>query len=214
MFRILRATHFSHIGNVRKTNEDSLDFDRSKRFFVVADGISGLPDGEVASEAATSAAMKAKHADPVTHTFQAFHLASMAVKRHRGKMGTTMVSLAFDRPKRTAVIGNCGDSRAYRLRDGKLERLTTDQRHGNMLYNVLTTYSHCEPVIKLTSVKSGDVFLLCSDGVTNELDKDTLTTLVSRFGAQRVVRAAIGGPGLGRDNASAIIVRVSDMSDR
>jgi len=111
-------------------------------------------------------------------------------------MGTTLVALATDEQR--VLVANVGDSRCYRLREGELEQLTLDHslveeqvRLGRMtrseatrspLRNVITralgTQNHVTPDFFEIETQPGDLFLLCSDGLTRELSNDKIATLL------------------------------------
>jgi protein phosphatase len=111
-------------------------------------------------------------------------------------MGTTLVGLATDEQR--VLVVNVGDSRCYRLREGLLEQLTLDHslveeqvRLGRMtrseatrspLRNVITralgTQDHVTPDFFEIETQSGDLFLLCSDGLTRELSNDKIASLL------------------------------------
>lgn len=143
-------------------------------------------------------------------------------------MGTTLVVLAT-RDQRVWVL-NIGDSRCYRLRSGRLEQLTQDHslveeqvRMGRMtprealqspLKNVITralgTQSHVTPDVFEFEAEPGDLFLLCSDGLTRELSDSTIQELLNREGtlenlAAHLVEAAKKAGG--HDNITCLLVR-------
>jgi protein phosphatase len=148
-------------------------------------------------------------------------------------MGTTMVGLLVD--ERRAWVLNVGDSRCYRLRNRRLEQITRDHslveeqvRLGRMtrsealrspLRNVITralgTQSRVTPDIFEVEPESGDLFLLCSDGLTRELTDASIESLLSadlplEVACTRLVDAAKKAGG--HDNITCILVRAG--SDR
>jgi serine/threonine protein phosphatase PrpC len=154
---------------------------------------------------------------------------SRAQRNHRlNGMGTTLVALAT-REERVWVL-NVGDSRCYRLRKGKLEQLSRDHslveeqvRLGRMtprealhspLKNVITralgTQSHVTPDVFEFEAEPGDIFLLCSDGLTRELSDPVIQDLLSRDlpletqSTQLVEAAKKAG---GHDNITCLLVR-------
>lgn len=143
-------------------------------------------------------------------------------------MGTTLVALAT-REQRVWVL-NVGDSRCYRLRKGALEQLTRDHslveeqvRLGRMtprealhspLKNVITralgTQSHVTPDVFEFEAESGDLFLLCSDGLTRELPDSAIQELLAQdlpleAKSARLVEAAKKAGG--HDNITSLLVR-------
>jgi protein phosphatase len=154
---------------------------------------------------------------------------SRAQRNHRlNGMGTTLVALAT-REERVWVL-NVGDSRCYRHRKGKLEQLSRDHslveeqvRLGRMtprealhspLKNVITralgTQSHVTPDVFEFEAEPGDIFLLCSDGLTRELTDPVIQDLLSRDlpletqSTQLVEAAKKAG---GHDNITCLLVR-------
>ena len=154
---------------------------------------------------------------------------SRAQRNHRlSGMGTTLVALATQ--DRRVWVLNIGDSRCYRLRQGVLEQLSRDHslvdeqvRLGRMtarealhspLKNVITralgTQSQVTPDVFEFEAENGDVFLLCSDGLTRELPDRVIQDLLSsdlslEDQAARLVEAAKKAGG--HDNITCLLVR-------
>lgn len=154
---------------------------------------------------------------------------SRAQRNHRlNGMGTTLVALAT--LEHHVWVLNIGDSRCYRLRKGRLEQLTRDHslveeqvRLGRMtprealhspLKNVITralgTQSHVTPDVFELEAEPGDLFLLCSDGLTRELADSTIQSLLGgdltleALSARLVEAAKKAG---GHDNITCLLVR-------
>ncbi|MFP4130137.1 MAG: PP2C family protein-serine/threonine phosphatase [Halorhodospira sp.] len=149
-------------------------------------------------------------------------------RRYEG-MGTTL-ALLCTAPDEVA-IAHVGDSRIYRYREGHLERLTSDHtpvQHAlaageitdaearrsperNVLERALGAVTRAEPDVSRLPRRSGDLFLLCSDGLTEPLADEAIRAIVaetSRSLAQRaqdLIEAALDGGG--PDNVSVILVR-------
>lgn len=123
------------------------------------------------------------------------HEAIVSFARDQGMtepVGTTATALWFDQEE--AVIGHIGDSRAYRLRQGALTQLTQDQtvaqelvemgrldpakaeqsRFSNVLARVLGVEDKCHPEMFSVDVQPGDIFLLCSDGLTKVVSDEQI----------------------------------------
>lgn len=207
-------------------------------FFAVADGIGGEPGGATASRTAIGAFQRfyagSGGARDLTQENARMDLAFRMAKREvaaastglHSRMGTTLVALRIlgDR----AVIGHVGDSRLYRLRSGALEQMTADHTMRNhwiravgtedrtlagnladMLTRAIAARCESQPDLLPTDVRTGDVFLLCSDGVCKPLDRRRLTGILdddADAAAWRLVRTAVRSGG--RDNATAVVVRV------
>lgn len=139
-----KASALSDVGKTRRFNEDFFALSHEHRLFLVADGMGGHGNGEVASrlvvqairehfdETEPKADAKRSHAHPARlgHLIEAVKAANRRVLGEVEKdralvgMGTTLVALLMDQG--TATVGHVGDSRAYRLRGGELELLTND----------------------------------------------------------------------------------------
>ena len=131
-------------------------------------------------------------------------------------MGTTLVGIAFYEGEFYSL--NCGDSRLYRFRNGELVQLTSDHSLSNMLgsshhSNVITNCigGGCSTsfidIVKMTDdVKAGDVYMLCSDGLTDMLPDDVITTLLTGGSdANNLCDAAVAAGGY--DNVSCCVLQ-------
>jgi serine/threonine protein phosphatase PrpC len=148
--------------------------------------------------------------------------------RRRGalaQMGTTVAVLRLD-PAAGAVIGHVGDSRIYRLRGGALEPLTRDHTllaqlvadgldpgpdwpYHHVVTRALGTTSG-EPDVTTREVRAGDVYLVCSDGLSGVLDDARIAALLALPDARAACAALVDAAydAGSRDNISAIVVRV------
>jgi serine/threonine protein phosphatase PrpC len=229
------------VGRARSGNEDSYFCGRS--VFAVADGLGGHQGGEVASAAAVEplAALDgrefAEPAEAAEALTAAVREANAAIlDRAAGDpglwgMGTTVTAaaLAGDRHLQLAHVG---DSRAYLLRDGSLDPLTTDHtvvgelvRRGRLTpaqaaihpeRSILTRAVGLDPRIPVDTpdpleLRDGDQVLLCSDGLTEAVDDDQIAELLSSTpegtaACQALIDAAnaAGGP----DNITVVLLRV------
>lgn len=143
-------------------------------------------------------------------------------------MGTTLVLAAFS-PRR-AIVGHIGDSRCYRLRDDVLELLTRDHSllqeqldagaitpeqailspHRNLVTRALGIERHVELEMHEHDVKAGDLFLLCSDGLSEMVsDEQILTLLLQDVALDRLTEllVAAANDNGGRDNISVVLAR-------
>lgn len=139
-------------------------------------------------------------------------------ERFKG-MGTTLVGLAYYGGHFFSL--NCGDSRLYRLRSGSLKQLTTDHslntllgssKHCSIITNCIgggNSHSYLD-IVKLTDdVLFSDIFLLCSDGLSDMLNDQQIEVLLKSGGdAEALCQAAIEAGGF--DNVSACVVKVND----
>jgi PPM family protein phosphatase len=227
-------------GRQRDANEDSL-FTRGP-VFVVADGMGGAQAGEVASKAAAEAFAAELPAQPPERLLeQTIEAANRSIHEHARSdpglagMGTTITAAIVDPEAEEVAIGHVGDSRAYRLRGGKLERLTRDhslveelRRKGQLTEaqaedhpqrSIITRALGPEPEVKVdlqtVPAQAGDVFLICSDGLTTMLDDDQIARLLSRASTmQTAVRALVDEANRagGRDNITVVLFRLEDAA--
>jgi PPM family protein phosphatase len=135
-----QAAGLTHVGRVRRGNEDSFLVDADRGVFLVADGMGGHAAGEIASEVATRAVGgslqdgvdRGLQADAlVERMVEAFRLADRAIEEHVARnpttqgMGTT-VTVCVLCTDGTYRLGHIGDSRGYLMRDGVLAQITRD----------------------------------------------------------------------------------------
>ena len=226
----------SDVGAVREQNEDALLAEPP--MFVVADGMGGHAAGEVAARVAIEqlAALK-EHGPPDTDAVRAGVAAANAAildwsREHpeTAGMGTTVtgVCLGTDGGAPAWIVFNVGDSRVYRFADGELAQVTTDhsevqelvaggalapeQARSYQRRNVVTRSLGSEPAepdVWVLKVVPGERFLVCSDGLTGEVDDDEIADLLRRDGdpqqaADDLVAAAVAAGG--HDNVTVIVV--------
>lgn len=235
--RDVAATLRTDIGKVRRQNEDAAFFDEDHAVFAVADGMGGHLAGEVASAMAldTIREMSMKHpqADTVIlrDTVRAAHEAICRhAKAHEecAGMGTTLSVLW--RGGHYAYIAHVGDSRIYRMRGGELEQITQDhslveemirarlitreqaKKHPrrNVITRALGTQGDNEPDVLAADVEAGDLWLLCSDGLTGMVDDEEIartlqeTKDLNKMADSLMKKALDAG---GRDNVTLVLWR-------
>ena len=142
-------------------------------------------------------------------------------------MGTTLVFLSFALEGRV-VVGHAGDSRAYRLRDGSLSQLTRDhsllqeqvdaglltpeQVHAFGYRNFITRALGVEDAVVLDindfDVQAGDVYLLCSDGLTDMVDDVDIATVLTSVNQRASTLIDWANRNGGRDNVTVLLVEV------
>lgn len=228
-------------GRVRDSNEDSALELPDRGLFAVADGMGGHAAGEVASRLAVETLEERLSADDSLPSAEqltgAVRGANRSILRdadenpERSGMGTTLTALALEADGRWR-IGHVGDSRAYLYRDGELRQLTTDhswvgrrvasgeltreeaRRHpmSSVLERALGTSRDVEVDLEEGRAEAGDLFLLCSDGLSDMLPHDELESLLAPDGdpaeaADHLVSAANRAGG--RDNVTVVLVRFS-----
>ncbi len=245
----------SHTGMVREHNEDAIGSIADMGLMVLADGMGGYNAGEVASgiavqtitDLAAEGAMREERneIDPHTGLMRQTIVLRDAVARsnkiiyqtaqsqtHCEGMGTTLVASMFYDNK--ISIAHVGDSRAYRLRNEKLEQLTMDhsllqelvdrgfyseeeaQRSTNR--NYVTRALGVEPTVEVEvqeyEVLPEDIYLLCSDGLPDMVEDEDIHLTISTFNAsldvvgQQLVQLA--NEHGGRDNVSVMLAQVND----
>ena len=181
----IKAFGFSDIGIKRPNNEDAWLSLPEKRFFALADGMGGHNAGEVASkETISSLRLLAEEKfgstpfskELITLLENAFHEANQRVwmlgqknKEYYG-MGTTLCVLYLY--KDAVIYAHVGDSRIYRYRKKEIILLTEDHIHTNtakrrILTRAIGTSSKTTPAIASASAIKGDIFFMCSDGLTD-----------------------------------------------
>lgn len=227
-------------GRKRPSNEDAFGYSVEHGIYVVCDGMGGAAAGEIASSIAVDEMMKllasgeaADHQPAAVE--QAINAANSAIYTRAQRsnklsgMGTTLVSLLT--VERRAWMINVGDSRGYRLRGGHIDQITADHslveeqvRLGRMsrsealrspLRNVITRALGTQVAISADvfelDAEPGDIYLLCSDGLTRELTDIQIESALSVGGpleetcANLVAAANEAG---GHDNITCLLVRV------
>jgi PPM family protein phosphatase len=236
--RIAEEAVRTDTGRQRNANEDSLFVDAP--LFVVADGMGGAQAGEVASRAAAeSFAQNLPPAPPERLLEETIEGANRTIHELARKdpsltgMGTTTTAALVDLDSEEVAIGHVGDSRAYRLRGGKFEQLTRDhslveemRRKGQLTdaqaedhpqRSIITRALGPEPEVEVdlqtVPAQSGDVFLICSDGLTTMLDDEKIAHILSRATSlQSAVRALVDEANRagGRDNITVVLFRLED----
>ncbi len=222
------------VGRLRSENQDSMY--AGDGLYLVADGMGGQPAGDVASKLAIaelsslSQPIALPDLQAVIQRANERLLAEGRHDPHRRGMGTTLSGVALVEGGQWAVV-NVGDSRVYRYADGQLAQLTVDHsavqqlvdaglldaraalRHPrrNVVTRSLGTEPPPVPDIALRDPVAGERFLVCSDGLTNELSDVEIATLLAesadpqQAAEQLVEQAVLAG---GRDNVTVIVVQL------
>jgi len=253
----VRFSGETHIGMKRQHNEDSLFLPEVERLAVVADGMGGHASGEVASKMAVDTL--AEHfrntrdeaeitwpyrLDPAdryesTRLINGIQLANLKIydraqtddKCHG--MGTTIVATLFCDDH--IVIGHVGDSRVYRLRDGKLHQLTEDHsllndyikmkrmteeeigkfQHKNVIVRALGMKESVQVDVMTDAFKLGDVYLMCSDGLSGMIDDDGLCEVLKQeTDVDRACEALItlANRNGGVDNITCVLAKLEPLA--
>lgn len=226
----------------RANNEDTAAAAKNGVWFLVADGMGGHAAGEVASQLAAStlaellgdgSILDSNPEQVLRRAAQEANTRLFEMQQRRPEcagMGTTLTLLAFCRNR--YYIAHVGDSRGYLLRDGLLRQLTKDHsvvwqlfedgtlskkelsRHPNknLITRSIGTHLQAEIDIEENEVRQGDIFLLCSDGLTDVVPDEVIREILSDGGKSPqqlcagLVTSALdaGGP----DNVSSVVVRL------
>lgn len=242
----ISATAVSDIGRVRKTNQDSVGCFPDMSLFLLADGMGGLKDGEVASQLAIDVIRDhvqsrtngdAHRPDDLNVLTTAITSANERILQEgrirneessgRSRIGATIVALRVAESEGRAFWAHVGDSRLYRTRDGHLDLLTADDTvagaayrdrpvpldlpHTNVLVQALGVAREIDPSVGSDELRPGDLYLLCSDGVSGLVTPDVLEQTLREDvslddKAQTLIRLA--NEASGRDNASVVLVQV------
>jgi serine/threonine protein phosphatase PrpC len=226
-------------GRKRPSNEDAFGFSVEHGVYVVCDGMGGAAAGEIASSLAVDEMMRLLTVRDAGHPLlddaekavasanETIFMRAQSSENLNG-MGTTLVTLLAEEQRGWLI--NVGDSRGYRLRGSKLEQITLDHslveeqvRMGRMdpaealrspFKNVITralgTQSSVTPDIFELENEPGDLFMLCSDGLTRELADATVEWILKldlplQELCARLVEAANDSGG--HDNITCLLVR-------
>ncbi|MDQ4029799.1 MAG: Stp1/IreP family PP2C-type Ser/Thr phosphatase [Actinomycetota bacterium] len=230
-----RSAALSDPGRRRRRNEDA--YVLQPPLFAVADGMGGAQAGEVASRLAVEALKEAGDGGEAVERVAALvQAANRRIWERAGEdasaqgMGTTMTVALVEEGE--VAIGHVGDSRAYRIRDGRVEQLTDDHslvaelmRSGKLSpeeadahpqRSVITRALGTDPDVDVDTLqvdaRPGDVFLLCSDGLTIMVDEEEILEEVERSrgdlegAAKALVRRANRGGG--EDNITVVFFEI------
>lgn len=258
----------SDIGLVRQANEDAVGRFPELALFIVADGMGGRSNGDVASrmavdlirahvasgggppdvaEDATAAGILPTRLDPppLPTSGDGRDLLVAAIESANERilevgveddgesgqsMGTTVVALHFPSDSNRVCWAHVGDSRLYRIRGGEIRLLTADHTrygseyltadvipnelpHTNRLLQALGTRSVIAVTTRTDVVHQGDMFLLCTDGISGLVPTEVMQRVLRTDreladAGQSLIRAALDAGG--KDNASVVLVRASE----
>ena len=233
--RSIRFNAKTHVGRVRKVNEDSILVLPDQKIWVVSDGMGGHEGGDYASRVVVDSIAVLPQMEPteklgqIRHALQGAHrtiVHEAAVRQ--ATMGATVVALVLADGHFGALWA--GDSRLYRLRDGKMELLTTDHsvvaalvESGQLNWDEAGKHPQSNAITRAVGVgedleldkirgeaRPGDRFLLCSDGLNKYATIAELGVAVNGVPIEVVtdnlVQLALDRGGA--DNVSVIVVDV------
>jgi len=251
----IRSVGATDVGRIREHNEDTIGVDADIGLLVLADGMGGYNAGEVASGIAVKTIMSlVKEAieredltshdrdsglsrpsivlrDAILRANKIIYQTAKTQPQCEG-MGTTIVACLFFDNK--VSVAHVGDSRLYRVRNSRFERLTMDhsllqelvdrgfytqaeaQRAANK--NYVTRALGVEPTVEVDiheeAAQKGDFYVLCSDGLSDMVEDEDIHLTISTFSAnlETVAKQLIqlSNDNGGRDNISIILAQVVD----
>ncbi len=235
-------------GRVRTLNEDAVAIDEEFGFAMVADGVGGHRAGDVASRMATKIISErlrtkvnqfragARQPKPPHFAEQIIGEANLAIHSTASRqsgcsgMGTTL-ALALFYEHRVALL-HVGDSRIYRLREGRLQLLTRDDSllsdqvelglispenagdsHNRHLVTQALGIGEAVPIhLKEEDLRQGDIFLLCTDGLNDLVEDSDIELIIESLQTNLALAAAhlvqLANDNGGYDNTSVALVRV------
>ena len=230
----------SHVGRVREVNEDACLEQPGRGLWAVADGMGGHSLGEFASRLAIRCLADLPPAqdlrESITTAWERLQGANRQLREEAARrdvqiIGTTIAVLLVS--QRECACLWAGDSRIYLYRNGHLRQLTRDhseveamrsrraRKDDDTLHlpptNVITRALGAEDTIEIDCgtlpVLDGDVFLLCSDGLTNEVADAAIQHALlpgnCEHASQELLDLALDHGG--RDNITAVVVRAEDL---
>ncbi|HET8672453.1 MAG TPA: Stp1/IreP family PP2C-type Ser/Thr phosphatase [Thermoleophilaceae bacterium] len=235
--KIAEEAGLTDVGRQRQTNEDR--FFEAAPLFAVADGMGGARSGEVASQIAVEefAENDSAGAKPEERLASIAHEANRKIyelaqsdESHAG-MGTTLTAALVG--DHEISLGHVGDSRAYRFRDDELERLTQDHslveelmRMGRLSpedaevdprRSIITRALGPEPTVEVETctipAKDGDVYLLCSDGLTGMVSEERVAEILrARSSLEQAARDLVtaANENGGKDNITVVLFKLVD----
>lgn len=205
---VIEVAAISDVGCKRPNNEDSFGYDLQSRIFVVCDGMGGMAAGEVASTTAVEQLLRfyerlrstdMEIEQRLNQAIAGMNLAVWAAAQENEelrRMGTTLVTACVDGSR--MVIGNIGDSRAYFLRDGACVQITRDHSYAaeqvagkiapeatahlgslrQFITRAVGVEAMVQPDLFTAEVRSGDMVLLATDGLTRYAEAEAIAQQV------------------------------------
>jgi len=231
----LRHSAVTHVGRVRKVNEDSILALSDQQIWLVADGMGGHAAGDFASQSVVESVAAlpvdlppAERMQALRAALEAAHVAIRAESARRGgaTVGAAVVALIVANGHFAAFWA--GDSRLYRFRDGGIELLTSDHsivaefvKAGQMSWDEAEQHPQSNAITRAIGVgeapglekirgevRAGDRFLLCSDGLNKYAGFETLRRAVVGAPLETVAEKLLqmALAGGGQDNISIVVV--------
>ena len=215
---------------------------RKGALYAVADGMGGHAAGEVASRQAIAALFREYYADPSTNVVEslrrAYKVANAEIHAMASSdptkegMGTTLVAAVLKGDR--LFVANVGDSRAYHVHQGRIHQITRDHSwvaeqveagvitkeearqhaHRNVITRALGNRPNVEVDIFTEKIQTGDAIVLCSDGLSNELEDEEIGRIVAGNDPQKAANelVSLANQRGGDDNITAIVVKVTKVT--
>jgi protein phosphatase len=235
---ILRAAASTHVGLRRKVNEDRYALAPDLGLYLVADGMGGHTAGQIASQLAAEASLRAVEtlqggtvslSEKLRHAVACANREIFSQARMQPElqgMGTTLVCLLASEER--AALAHVGDSRAYLIRSGRIRQLTDDHSlvgellrrreisedaarehpHRHVLTRALGVRPNVEPDLAEISPQAGDLFVMCSDGLTNHMrDEEIGAAIEGDLQSACDALVDLANRRGGEDNTTVVIVR-------
>jgi serine/threonine protein phosphatase PrpC len=235
---LIHAVAQTDTGKRRKQNEDSHLLLAAESVFIVADGMGGHRGGQVASKLAVKTmgdAFERKNFEAAPHKdipieaselARSVQMANTAIFNAAKKsadlegMGTTLCAIRFTADKRRLYIAHVGDSRCYRVRNGVMRQMTSDHTmadygvtgpEGAHLSRALGVWPTVPIDMVMATPELGDLYLLCSDGLTKMISDGTIATQLLH---EEDPKAAVGrlvffaNSHGGKDNITVVLLRI------
>jgi type VI secretion system protein ImpM len=222
----------THVGNVRASNQDSLARRDDVGIWAVADGMGGYRQGDVASRMVCQSLLEMQPGATLEESVEIVNARLQEVNRRLFRASTRLINPIMSGTTVVVLLARgddsafvwAGDSRLYRLRDGEFAQLTTDHTVAAELNLQGVAPSEADHAItravggdrllaldrRYDQVRPGDRYLLCSDGLTHELDDAHIAALLAQGTSDEAAQALIAATleAGARDNVTAIVVDV------
>lgn len=237
---ILRVAVSSDVGRRRRANEDAYAVSPELGLYLVADGMGGHSAGQVASRTAAESAQAALRTlrgagasltEKLRYAVAAANreiFAAAEANRALTGMGTTLVALLAGSER--IALAHVGDSRAYLIRGGRIRQLTDDHSlvaelvrrreispdaarehpHRHVLTRALGVRPVVEPDLAELSPQTGDVYVLCSDGLTGHVEDAEIAAAARGEGELEAIcceLVALANSRGGEDNITVVVAR-------
>ena len=233
---VWRSRGTTHVGRVRHINEDAFFDSSSAGLWAVADGMGGHSRGDYASKAVVNAFKKFSRHDQLSANIQAIEADLESVNEtcrsaFRGKRIGTTVALMFEYGEQCFFVW-AGDTRIYRLREGRLTLMTQDHsvaqekcargelspeeaathKSAHVLTRAIGVHQTLRLDMRHCAAQAEDRYLICSDGLYNHLTfNDIEAFLAQPCGLQELLDSLMASAldGGGRDNITAVVIEAT-----